>query len=618
MSAGEQSGADEGMPASMQRRTLWAVAIAAGLALTVVLALPYAASTRLVGDRIAEEMSEWSGLDVAIGAPPAISIWPDLEATLTNVTMSAPGGGPVVTAERVEIELSALAALGGEIDFTTARFISPTIDVGAGIPTDWSTARGRIGRAIAAAVQIVAENPANPDTARLPVEDLGTVEFDDARVVSRVGGTETEIATDLSGRIEWKSTTARAAIAAKGVWRGEMVTIDAASDKPLLMLGGGTTPLRIAVASAPAELSFDGTASFGQNGYVDGRAKISAPSARRLFEWSGAPLEHGSAIGQIAIESRVLGGRERMRFEDATLTLDGKPARGALDLMLTGKLPMVSGTLAFDTLDLRAFLSAFTPLDASADTGPGVIDADFASRLKLDLRLSAAQATAGAFSLADVAATARVDEGLAAFDISDASAFGGTIQAGLRFDRKDAGTMVELRLLAGDIDGAALATATGMIRATPTGRGTVSLILKGEGESWDDLLGNANGSFAANFGPGQLAGLDLGALLDKAKGREPFALDTVATGASPVDALEVKAAIFGGAAKIEKAEIRTPLSRISVSGTAPLGAGDFNLACSAWMPQQAATETTGTPSATTFLIAGPSTAPHVTPVIAGE
>ena len=107
--------------------------------------------------------------------------------------------------------------------------------------------------------------------------------------------------------------------------------------------------------------------------------------------------------------------------------------------MLTGKLPMVAGTLAFDTLDLRAFLSAFTPLEPSVGSGPGIIDADFASRLNLDLRLSAAQATVGAIALADVAATARVDEGMAAFDISDAAAFGGNIQAGLRFDRKARG-----------------------------------------------------------------------------------------------------------------------------------------------------------------------------------
>src|SRR5688500_7744739 len=107
------------MPAPLLRRSLWTLAFAAGLVALAVLALPYAASTRLVRDRIAHEMSEWSGLDVAIGAAPEISVWPDLQANLTGVTLSLPGGAaPAITAERVEIELSALAALGGAADFT--------------------------------------------------------------------------------------------------------------------------------------------------------------------------------------------------------------------------------------------------------------------------------------------------------------------------------------------------------------------------------------------------------------------------------------------------------------------------------------------------------------------
>ena len=43
----------------------------------------------------------------------------------------------------------------------------------------------------------------------------------------------------------------------------------------------------------------------------------------------------------------------------------------------------------------------------------------------------------------------------AGLDISDASAFGGDIQAGIRFRRGAAGTDVEMRLFASEIDGGA-------------------------------------------------------------------------------------------------------------------------------------------------------------------
>lgn len=605
------------MPTPLLRRSLWALAVAAALVTLAMLALPYAASTRLVRDRIAHEMSEWSGLDVAIAAAPEISVWPDLQANLTGVTLSLPGGAgkaPAITAERVEIEMSALAAFGGDADFSRARFIRPTIriDADGGVPA--LPGSGRIARAIETARQIVAENRAAPDAGRLPAEEFGVVEFSDGKIVAASGATETEIVTGLAGKIGWEELDGRANATATGTWRGEQFTIDLGSAKPLLFLGGAVAPVTMSLKSAPANLSFDGTAGLGENPYVDGRVSFSAPSVRRMLEWSRTGLLHESTIGAMTMESRVMGDAGRLRFEEAEIALDGKPARGALDLMLTGKLPMVAGTLAFDTLDLRAFLSAFTPLEPSVGSGPGIIDADFASRLNLDLRLSAAQATVGAIALADLAATARIDEGLAAFDISDASAFGGTIQAGLRFDRKAAGTQVEMRLLASDVDGAAFGAAAGLTRLAPAGRGTVSVILKGDGSSWDKLLASANGSFSASFGQGGLSGIDIDALLARAKeGGAPFALDEAAGEASPIDALELKANIANGVATIERAELRSPLNRITLAGSARFAGGSLDLSARVQPPQQATAVTADPGTAATILIGGPWSAPVVTP-----
>ena len=602
------------MPALLRRRSLWALALAAGFAALVVLALPYAASTRLVRDRIADEMSEWSGLDVSIGAAPEISVWPDLQANLANVTLSLPGAAktPAITAERIEIELSALAALGGNVDFSRVRFVKPTIWIEAGKETPALPANGRIARAIETAREIVAENRNAPDAGRLPRDEFGIVEFSDGTIVTTSGGAETELVTGLSGRIGWEKLNGPANATATGSWRGEQFTIDLASANPLLFLGGAPTSLTASLKSALANLAFDGTASLGENPYVDGQVNFSAPSAGKMLEWSEAGILHGSPIGAVAMESRVMGDAGRLRFEDAEITLDGKPARGALDLQLSGELPMVAGTLAFDTLDLRAFLSSFTPLEPSVGSGPGIIDVDFASRLNLDLRLSAAQATAGTITLADVAATARVDKGLAAFDISDAAAFGGNIQAGLRFDRKAAGTQVEMRLLASDVDGGAFAAAAGMTRLAPIGRGTVSVILKGDGSSWDSLLSSANGSFSASFGQGALSGIDIEALLARSKDAAAFTLDEVVKDASPIDALELKANIAGGVATIEKAEVRSPQHRIMLAGSAPLGADGLNLSGKA-EPPQAAAGAADPAAPTTFLVTGPWSAPVVTP-----
>lgn len=594
------------------RRTIWTIAVMAGCILLAVVALPFVASTRLVSDRIAESMSEWTGLDVAIGSVPEIDIWPDLQANLTDVTLSLPGGGAVLIAARVEVELSALATIGGDIDFSMARFIRPTVHLPEDAMLPALPGNGRMARSIFAARQIVSEDRSAPDMKRLPDDDFGVVEFIDGRIVRKSGGSEEEVASGLSGKIDWETLSGRASFAARGVMQGEQFTFGVTSANPLLLLGGATSHLTFSLKSAPLDASFDGTANLGENPYAEGRGSMSAPEFQKLFEWSDTEIPRD--LGAVSLEGRVLGDLSRIRLEEAAITLGGTPARGALDLLLTGRLPKLSGTLAFDTLDLGTFLSAFTPLDTSPGPDAGTLDADFASRINLDLRLSAKRATAGAIALADLAATARVDAGLAAFDISDASAFGGSIQAGLRFDRKGSGVQVEMRLLASEIDGGAFGTATSFAQLIPQAQGNMSVILKSEGEDWQGLLARANGSVSANFGPGTLQGIDLGGLVSKAATGVPFPLEEVSAGASPIAAMDMKAVMTNGTAAIEKTVITTPLHRITLNGSADLAEGMLNLIAQAEPPPQAEAGAAGPPAVTTFRVEGPADAAIVMPM----
>ena len=150
-----------------------------------------------------------------------------------------------------------------------------------------------------------------------------------------------------------------------------------------------------------------------------------------------------------------------------------------LELSLGEAVPGITGTLAFDQLDLRSFLSAFTPFTPGSGSAPSAIDVAFAEKYNLDLRLSAANATAGDLAFTDVAATAQVKGDLTAFDISDATIFGGTVQAGIRYDRKGEAAISRCRLLASDIDTAAAAALAKSMRVAPAGKATVSLMLKG-------------------------------------------------------------------------------------------------------------------------------------------
>jgi AsmA protein len=560
------------------------VAIAAVvLFVLALLLLPWLASTQLVRDRIAVELSAWTGYRVEIGAPPNIEIWPTFRATLPSVTFSRWGATqkpPVISVEQLDADLSAWAALRGEVVFSKVELLRPTLRVdrleARRYAPEWP-AGGRLASAVEAARRIVTENAAEPAVDNLPTGPLGMLSIEDGRVVSGSPDNEEVIVTDLDGEVTWMTLDGPASAQATGIWRGESVTLEIASPRPLLLVAGGQAPLTVSVTSAPASASFDGTADFREQGFFNGQAKFSAPSMRRALDWWEATRTPATTLGSVTISSEVSGNAQRIKFEDAEIALADNPGEGAIELSLQGDVPAISGTLAFQALDLRSFLTAFTPLVPSAQTSDEAIDGSFAGLVTLDLRLSAARATAGSIELTDLAASTQVRGGLAAFDISGANAFGGDLQASIRFDRNTEGTMVETRMLASDIDGEALSAAAGLTRVVPAGKGTVSLILKGPGATWRSMLSRADGSFSATFGQGRLRGVDLAGFEKRMAEGGFFALGDVSEGEMPIEAADIKAVIKDGVARLDKAEARSGTRKIVVAGIVPIGTGGLAL-----------------------------------------
>jgi AsmA protein len=611
------------MPSPWIRRAILALSAIVIVVALAVGALPYFASTQIVRDRIAWEMSAWSGFRVAIDGSPKIEVWP-LRAILTDVTLSQwtdTDAPPVLKAERVEISLSPLAALRGDVVFTSARLIRPTLRVertGKGLYLPALPSGGRISRAIDTARTVVSANPAKPDEGKLPADDFGTVDFREGRIVTPVNGKDSEILTSLTGQINWGALNGSANFRTTGIWRGESISLDVSSQKPLLLFAGASENLAVAFKSAPANFSFEGTGAFSNKTYFDGQTKFSAPSLRRVLDWLGVGVPPGTAIGAVAFSSKVSGDPTRMKFDGAQITLDKNPGMGALDFSFSEARPSIAGTLAFDTLDLRAFLSAFTPLASPGSRLNEESEASFSDWLNLDLRLSAARANVGSTQLTDVAATAQVKDGLSAFDISDASAFGGNIQASLRFDRKPEGTQSEIRFLASDINGAAFAAAAGMTRLVPSGTGSVSLIIKGHGKAWRSILENASGSVTASFGPGALSGLNLPAFMKHAQDGGFFPLDAVANGTLPIDGAELKASISNGVARIDKAEAHSPKYKIWLSGIVPYASRGLALSGGVIQQAQLASDQNASkqigPDEASFFVGGTWSTPFVSPV----
>lgn len=605
---------------STVRKGVIALAALLLLALLFVAALPWLASTQIVRDRIAYELGLWSGYRVSLGEAPELDVWPTFRATLRDVSFHewAQSSHAVLAADRMDVSLSPLAALRGEVVMTAISMHRPLLRVTHSGPMPdlpASPGGGRIVRAIDNARQLVSSSPASPDLGSLPSDTFGTVEFFDGRI-ALVNGEESDTVTSLTGRITWPALNRPARIIATGIWRGENVSADVSVGSPLLLMAGGNSQITTSLKSTLFEASFEGSASLTGDAFFDGGASLASPSLRRMLEWAKTPIAPGAAIGAISVSSAVQGNAKRLRLDSVTLTLGGNSGRGVVDLSFAEPVPAISGTLAFDKFDLRSFLAAFSPVVSNSGNIHDPIETGFSEQISLDLRLSAALATYGSVTLSDMAASTQVKGSLAAFDISDANVFGGELQAGVRIDAAGEDKVVEMRLMASNTDALALAKAAGAERLLPQGRANISVMLKGTGRDWNTVMRNAEGSVSASLGPGALAGVDLGQFRERWASGGFFSLAEVSDGTLPLRGFDFKAKVTGGVARIEKANALLEQEReLSLSGIIPYFSRA--LALSGHVTSVAADGSRG-PAELPFFLGGAWDAPFVSPVGASE
>jgi AsmA protein len=612
------------MPASTMRRGIWALALLAGLVLVLVITVPYIASTRIVRDRIAQEIGAWSGYRVEIGAPPRIDVWPRFRAVLHDVSFSdasAAGGRPIGTAERMDIELSAMAAMRGDAVFTSARLVRPTLLVRADaeqglLPT--LLGKGRLRTAIDRARAIVAGARDKATSANLPADSFGSVRIEDGKILlDGDGADDPPLVTGIAASIDWPALNSTGSVSANGIWRGEPVRLEIESADPLRLFAGAAAPLRLAVEAAPGTASFTGTATLSATPFVDGRTTLTTPSFDRLVRWTGIDLPGTARLQAVTLSGTVSGDARHLKLDGAALQVNGSKADGAIELVLGPGKASVSGSLAFDTLPLDGLFETL-PMLASDRESPAVSARDGLPPLQLDLRLSAAHASAGGLDMADMAATVEIRDRSASFDLLDATALGGDWRADIRFDRNADGTATAIKLSGSGIDGGALGAAAGMTRLAPTASGSLALDVKGRGTTMRSVMENGDGGFSARFGAGTLSELDLATFLELCRQGGFFPLDEAGGGSLGIDGLDVKATITDGVAEIGRTEARFGERRIWLSGLASYA--DRSLALTGGVgPLEAANGSSVRPQdEARFFVGGSWSAPFISPLKAGE
>jgi AsmA protein len=615
---------------SLRRAAISGALIVIVLILAVVASLPLAVSSGVVRDRLERDIGAWAGHPVSLGDAPSIDYWPTPTIQLDNVVMrpsTFAGGDPIMRADSIVANFNLFSAVLGAPSFSEFRLIRPTFNVELypDSTSNWSSASGDLAQGIAAAIEQdlaaqAGETP--PQSAVIPDSAaLGAVTIEDGTVKwIRDPGAEAEKLTAINGTLAWTAPTAVARANITAIFRGEQVTFAGSTSAPLLLIGRRTAPLDVKITSVPLNLDFTGSASLGTDLFLSGALKLSSVSVRRALEWSGTDIKPGEALGALELSAKINAEQNKAKLDDLILMVDRNRGIGVLDVALREDAPpLITGTLAFSSLDIASFLQAFTPLPKTGSDIASTIDTRFLRELGLDLRLSAQTASFGPVVLSNLAAAARVEQGRANFDVGDATAYGGSLIGRIALSEQGVDGGVKVQLSARKMNFGGLYDAIGMTGPLPRGNGSLDIEVTSPYPTWATALSDLTGKIDLSVDAGIVPGLNIAKFRELSRTERFFDLEQLGEGTGfAFKSARFQATIAEGEANLTTAELAGPQQMISLSGVIPYSRSSLAIAgvLGPVPPAEGETEQpdSAAPETLRFFIGGSWPQPVISPV----
>jgi AsmA protein len=505
----------------------------------VTAVMPLAVSSEAVRVRLEQQLAALTGHRVTLGQSTELRFWPMPQLSMSGITISSRrhlDARPILEADLITAQFNLVSALTGRPRFNDILLVRPTfaLERYAGSRTSWMSDRGEIAEETAKVADAQAASTASSAN-QIP---LGMLRIESGTLVvdnQPLGHVET--LTALNGIVSWPSMAAPARAEFAGVLRGEPIHVTASSSRPVDLLAGAVAPFDMTFGSTLLNLTYRGSASFDRQVGLEGDLELESPSVRRALLWSGTEIKPGQAIGALEVEAHLSGSGRQLRFDDLILGIDDNRGVGALDLAWPedGR-PSLAGTLAFDTLDVAAFLTAFTPLPTEGDEIAATIDTGFLRQIGLDLRLSAQTARIGRVSMENMAAAARVEEGRALFDIGDASAFGGNVSGRVAISEDGFSGGGEIHLSAQAVDFGAIYDTLEIKGPLPRGIGMINLTLRSPNPVWATSIDNLQGTMELAVDNGLLPGFNPARFRELAGSQRFFSISQASDGEMPFQA----------------------------------------------------------------------------------
>jgi AsmA protein len=150
-------------------------------------------------------------------------------------------------------------------------------------------------------------------------------------------------------------------------YKGETVALTLNVERPLDLIEGGSSPVRVNGEAPDLTLTFDGAVANAETPSATGTVELNVSSIRDLAAWLAEPIAfEGEGLRTLRIAGKLAGSPARVTFDDATVALDAIEGQGNVAVDLSGAVPRLTGRLDLGAVDLNPYLPPETGAGAEA------------------------------------------------------------------------------------------------------------------------------------------------------------------------------------------------------------------------------------------------------------
>lgn len=537
-----------------------------------IFVLLYLVSTDMIRVRLAQELSAWTGYNVQLRDPPRLKLFPYPKALLSGVTLSSKTDdvAPLMEAESIEVDLSVVDLLWGRVSFSETRIVCPQFVMEKPVKTmadffdRFSFSQGALGLAIRKAREILKHNPEYPEIEHLLTQPFGRVVIENGALVyhDSLSGVAEKI-TGLNATLDWPESTQEIRLRAEARWRGEFTKLSIDASQALLLLAGGKSQIKASLNSVRGGITFTGQAQLSEYYIFDGKMLMRSPGWNQTLSWVGGNQFGGHRLKiPIVWESQFLARPMHIQMNNIIFTMGKANARGALELDFQDYVPNVTGSLAFDNLDLNLLDSMFFSLKKKNS----FFDMVLLDRIGVDIRFSAPQAKVGNISLTNLAAAIQIRNGHGIFDLGHANIWGGSVQSNIEITPSGQKICIGGTMSGASIDTQEALEALGFIPFVQSKTNFTATIQTLAG-SWMEVFTKMQGGLTLKMSPGQLLGYDLNELQTKLSNKQQFLLTSNDFLSTNFDHWDIQASFSEGMVKVTESLMRTADLSLSIQGS---------------------------------------------------